>query len=82
MSSKVVHLSAEAHAQARGHCQKHHLKMSHWVAGLIAQGCAQSDDPAWVARRVLPRMDEPEDRADARDPAFAAPPFWAEGPAT
>jgi hypothetical protein len=84
MSTKVVHLSAEAHAQARLHCQKHNLKMSHWVAGLIAHGCAQEDDAAWVSRKVLPRMAEPEaePHAAGNGPAFAAPPFWADGPST
>ena len=84
MSTKVVHLSAEAHALARLYCQKHNLKMSHWVAGLIAHGSAQEDDAARVSRKVLPRMSEAETEADAADngPAFAAPPFWADGPST
>lgn len=34
--SKVVHLSNDAHAVAKKHCQAAGMKMSEWVAALIA----------------------------------------------
>lgn len=35
MSSKVVHLSNEAHSKAKAFCKARGLKMSDWVAALI-----------------------------------------------
>ncbi len=38
--SKVIHLSDDAHNTAKGFCKQHGLKMSDWVAALIADAIA------------------------------------------
>jgi len=38
--SKVIHLSDDAHNTAKGFCKQHGLKMSDWVAALIAEAIA------------------------------------------
>lgn len=40
--SKVVHLSDDAHARAKRHCQRSGLKMSEWVAVLIERATAEA----------------------------------------
>lgn len=41
--SKVVHLSDDAHARAKAHCQRAGLKMSEWVAALIERATAEPE---------------------------------------
>ena len=53
--SKVIHLSDEAHNRAKGFCKQHGLKMSDWVADLIAEAIATGrTDP-----KVPPRVQAP-----------------------
>ncbi len=41
--SKVVHLSDEAHAEAKSFCKQRGLKMSDWVASLIRKAVAEAE---------------------------------------
>lgn len=90
MSTKVVHLSTDAHTLAKKYCKEHGLKMSDWVANLIRQSISEARKEA-VADNV--RDFVPKKRVDAaapvvvsaveevvRDevPAWAQPPFWAQ----
>ncbi|MEZ4270672.1 MAG: hypothetical protein R3C68_04335 [Myxococcota bacterium] len=88
--SKVVHLSNEAHAEAKEFCKEHTLRMSDWVAGLIRQAidARQVDMPQATPsiergvvpkKRPLKRLDErpqPQNE-DSTMPAYAMPPFWS-----
>ena len=52
--SKVVHLSDDAHAQAKDFCRVKGLKMSDWVAGLICQAIEAGSEPAGASFTTLP----------------------------
>jgi len=64
--SKVIHLSDSAHNAAKNFCKQHGLKMSDWVADLIAD--------AVQTGRVDPRSaPRPAPAPTAPAPAAAAP---------
>lgn len=55
--SKVIHLSDDAHNTAKGFCRQHGLKMSDWVAALIADAIAQGrTDPKTPPRASQPSI--------------------------
>lgn len=78
MPNKVVHLSDEAHAEAKHHCDKLGVKMSDWVADLIMKTVADQKTAAAipqgaepVTKKKLETLDnEPSDVAERA-------PFWA-----
>lgn len=83
MSTKVVHLSIDAHTLAKKHCKEHGLKMSDWVATLIRQAISDSKKDTitsnvrnFVAKKsvIVPTSDDRHDET----PAWAQPPFWAQ----
>lgn len=89
--SKVVHLSDEAHQQAKVFCKERGLKMSDWVAtlihGAIADGRTDTDARSLVPKkRILERLEakiqpQPQVHVPAPEedvPAYARPPFWAD----
>jgi hypothetical protein len=88
--SKVVHLSDDAHKQAKVFCREKGLKMSDWVATLIGEAIAKGHTDAKVRtlvpkKRILERLEtksqlQPPAQAAAAEedvPAYARPPFWA-----
>lgn len=90
--SKVVHLSDDAHARAKSHCQRAGLKMSEWVAALIERATAERPaqiDPAGDAAPPVPptKVDAPARRvgpgvraAAGGDEPDAALPLYAAPP--
>lgn len=81
--SRVVHLSNEAHQQAKEYCNEHGLRMSDWVAELIAAAVQtqESKRPATSVNEDLPRKKPltkiTESSDEAALSAYARPPFWA-----
>ena len=88
--SKVVHLSNDAHAEAKVFCKARGLKMSDWVGSLILEAIsAQTQEevepapvpvqevPAVPRKKKLPEMDDTVQSADDGTPVYAQPPFWA-----
>lgn len=53
--SKVIHLSDEAHHEAKEYCKVHGLRMSDWVAELIKAALAHGD-PALPAVSLTPAV--------------------------
>lgn len=83
MSTKVVHLSTDAHALAKKHCKENGLKMSDWVANLIRQAISEAKKES-IANNVRelnppkkPVSVSPVIDAEQQVPAWAQPPFWA-----
>lgn len=89
--SKVVHLSDDAHNNAKQFCREHDLKMSDWVATLInlaVRGEKLSAAASIVAAANLrtlvekKKLVEPSDIPSQTDaeglPVYSAPPFWAQ----
>ncbi|RYF11105.1 MAG: hypothetical protein EOO40_03925 [Deltaproteobacteria bacterium] len=82
--SKVIHLSDDAHNQAKAFCKTHGLKMSDWVAGLI-DAAIGGESLSGTSSKVLAmvpkkKMVEPPAAGVAMGdelPVYAAPPFWA-----
>jgi hypothetical protein len=84
--SKVIHLSDDAHNEAKQFCREHELKMSDWVAGLIAaaivHGDASVETAATNVRSMVPKkkfiehVDEAPTVGDDGLPVYASPPFW------
>ncbi|MEM6532362.1 MAG: hypothetical protein AAF654_07050 [Myxococcota bacterium] len=83
MSTKVVHLSTDAHALAKKHCKENGLKMSDWVANLIRQAISESkkETIANNVRDLVPQKKRvapsPSVSEEQEVPAWAQPPFWA-----
>lgn len=80
--SKVVHLSNAAHQRAKDFCQIKGLRMSDWVADLIANAIAAdsaSERPGLgiVGRRPLRRLEESRSHQEEAVPVYAQPPFWS-----
>lgn len=84
MSTKVVHLSTDAHSLAKKHCKEHGLKMSDWVANLIRQAVsdAKKETIANNVRDLVPKKRVEADESSVAQkeevPAWAQPPFWAQ----
>ncbi|MEL6545173.1 MAG: hypothetical protein AAFQ82_11155 [Myxococcota bacterium] len=84
MSTKVVHLSTDAHSLAKKHCKENGLKMSDWVANLIRQAVSEAKKETITnnVRDLVPkkRVDADEIKAEEKEevPAWAQPPFWAQ----
>ncbi len=80
--SKVIHLSNEAHQQAKEYCNKHSLKMSDWVADLIiatvAGGAPKPARPAAPSPGVTTLPASSEARMVARPVAVPRRPLGAE----
>lgn len=89
--SKVVHLSDDAHNNAKQFCREHALKMSDWVATLInlaVRGEKLSAAASIVAAANMRTMVEKKKLAQPSDtpsqtdvdgsPVYSAPPFWAQ----
>jgi hypothetical protein len=90
--SKVIHLSDDAHNKAKEFCRDNALKMSDWVAALInlaihgdtfasaAATAAQANLRTLVPKKkyVPPREEAVPEEVDTDQPAYAAPPFWAQ----
>jgi hypothetical protein len=64
--SKVIHLSEQAHNNAKNFCKQHALKMSDWVADLIAD--------AIVNNRVNPRSGVSSSSVPRAAPPASPPP--------
>jgi hypothetical protein len=86
MSTKVVHLSTEAHTKAKDFCKQHSLRMSEWVAGLIddavAQGRADVNVRSTVPKKkILAKLEESAQAGVPEEavPVYAQPPFWNKG---
>ena len=89
--SKVVHLSDDAHNNAKAFCKEHGLKMSDWVASLIDGAiCAGGGNTAVPApvfddnvralvqkKKVLEQYVEEPQTAEDGLPIYSAPPFWS-----
>ena len=88
--SKVVHLSNDAHAQAKVFCKARGLKMSDWVGCLILEAISSQTQeavepepvpvlevPEAPRKKKLPEMDDTVQSADDGTPVYAQPPFWA-----
>ena len=84
--SKVVHLSNEAHADAKLWCKARGLKMSDWVGSLILEAIAAEVKEEEVApveetqaprKKALPRLDEQSQAGNDGTPVYSQPPFWA-----
>ena len=84
--SKVVHLSNEAHAQAKVYCKSRGLKMSDWVGSLIIDAISVHEEPApqepvpvtnAPRKKQLPRTDDTVQSTDDGVPVYSQPPFWA-----
>lgn len=92
--SKVIHLSDNAHTQAKAYCREHALKMSDWVASLI-HAAVETEGVALVEltsehldddgvrstvpkKKVLEKVENNPQTSDDGMPAYAAPPFWAQ----
>ena len=84
--SKVVHLSNEAHAQAKVYCKSRGLKMSDWVGSLIIDAISVQEEPkppeqpqdvSAPRKKQLPRMDDTVQSTDDGVPVYSQPPFWA-----
>ena len=89
--SKVVHLSDDAHNNAKAFCKEHGLKMSDWVAslidGAISAGGGTIAPPPMVfddnvralvqKKKVLEQYVEAPQTAEDGLPIYSAPPFWA-----
>jgi len=81
--SKVVHLSNDAHTQAKLFCKETGVRMSDWVADLIKEAIARQDIALAEERDVVGRK-KPLHRLEERTvqvpeeavPAYAMPPFW------
>ena len=61
--SKVVHLSADAHARAKLHCKSQGVRMSDWVAELIEKAleapvAVLQERAPLNQRKQLPRLDQ------------------------
>jgi hypothetical protein len=68
--SKVIHLSDDAHNTAKGFCKQHGLKMSDWVAALIADAIAQGRvDPQAPVRAPPPPPPSPSPSHPVAQPA-------------
>ncbi len=85
--SKVIHLSDDAHNKAKAFCKEHSLKMSDWVASLIAiaidSGAPPQPAPSSNVRALVQKKkhveryeEEPQNTPDGL-PVYASPPFWA-----
>ncbi len=84
MSTKVIHLSTDAHTLAKKHCKEHGLKMSDWVANLIRQAISESKEETitsnvrnFVSKKRVAVPSSLEDQVE-EVPAWAQPPFWAQ----
>ena len=84
--SKVVHLSNEAHAQAKVYCKSRGLKMSDWVGALIIEAISENEETKQPEPQVestaprkkkLPKTDDTVQQTDQGVPVYSQPPFWA-----
>jgi hypothetical protein len=90
--SRVVHLSNDAHQQAKEFCNRRGLRMSDWVGELIASAVTK-ETPAMALVETAPSAptslaakkkpltvieDTPQCTSDGL-PLYAAPPFWMSG---
>ena len=84
--SKVVHLSNEAHAQAKVYCKSRGLKMSDWVGSLIIDAISEQEEPlpkeqpldvSVPRKKQLPRTDDSVQSSADGVPVYSQPPFWA-----
>ena len=81
--SKVIHLSNEAHAQAKSYCKEHGFKMSDWVATLIQGaivGAPNLQKPGLMPvgkRKSVSNLEEQKVASESVEAVYAAPPFWA-----
>lgn len=71
--SKVVHLSDDAHASAKRHCQRSGLKMSEWVAVLIERATAEAAAGATGGRAPAAAAPAKEKQPPPRRAAVVAP---------
>lgn len=85
MSTKVVHLSTDAHTLAKEYCKERGLKMSDWVANLIRHSVSETRKEAVVnnVRDLVPKKrvgadDDKHEVEESTTPAWAQPPFWAQ----
>lgn len=83
MSTKVVHLSTDAHTMAKEYCKARGLKMSDWVANLIRGAVSETRKETVVnnVRDLVPKKNgagnNPTPQVDENGtPAWAQPPFW------
>lgn len=67
---KVVHLTDDAHDQAKAYCQKHGLNMKEWVAQLIDKGIAQ------VTRLPIDKKKLETCESEGEPEPYNRPPFW------
>jgi hypothetical protein len=84
--SKVIHLSDDAHNKAKEFCRQHELKMSDWVAGLIAAAITHGDASVESAvnnvrslvskKKFIEHVDEAPAMGEDGLPVYASPPFW------
>ncbi len=84
--SKVVHLSNEAHAQAKVYCKSRGLKMSDWVGALIIEAISENEEakqpepqvePTAPRKKKLPKTDDTIQSTEQGVPVYSHPPFWA-----
>ena len=84
--SKVVHLSNEAHAQAKVYCKSRGLKMSDWVGALIIEAISENEEakqpepqvePTAPRKKKLPKTDDTVQSTEQGVPVYSQPPFWA-----
>ena len=84
--SKVVHLSNEAHAQAKVYCKSRGLKMSDWVGALIIEAISDNEEvkapepqveSTAPKKKKLPKTDDTVQATDQGVPVYSQPPFWA-----
>ena len=84
--SKVVHLSNEAHAQAKVYCKSRGLKMSDWVGALIIEAISENEEakqpepqvePTAPRKKKLPKTDDTIQSTEQGVPVYSQPPFWA-----
>ena len=84
--SKVVHLSNEAHAQAKVYCKSRGLKMSDWEGALIIETISENEEtkqpepqvePTAPRKKKLPKTDDTVQSTEQGVPVYSQPPFWA-----
>ena len=84
--SKVVHLSNEAHAQAKVYCKSRGLKMSDWVGALIIEAITENEETkppepqvesTAPRKKKLPKTDDTVQSTEQGVPVYSQPPFWA-----
>ena len=76
MSSRVVHVSVEAHSKAKEYCKERNLQISKWVSELIIYATENSVTPIKngvtpVDKMILMDLSVPKD-----DEIFLEPAFW------